>query len=100
MEGTGPYKSISKSYLAVAHPPEPGYFAKAIDGLLEGTTNIHVEGDIIERDFRPLVVTEALRDSVIANPWRFRDVRIAHGLFYTDEEKEQRLEELRKVGLP
>ncbi len=100
MEGTKPYKSISKSYLAVPQLPEPEHLACAIAGLQEGTTSIYVEGDVIDMDFRPLVVTEELRNMVMAYPWRFRDVRIAHGLFHTDEEKKQRLEELRKVKLP
>lgn len=59
-----------------------------------------VEEDIIDRNFRPLVVTEELRNYVLSHPLKFRDIRIAHGYFLTDEERRAKIERLRKVKLP
>jgi hypothetical protein len=81
MEGKRPYKSISKSYLAVPLLPESGYFAKVIDGLQEGTTGIYDEVDIIERNFAPLLAAAA-------------------GRVYRVEEFLQRKEEIRARTLP
>ncbi len=73
--------------------PFPEQFKKIFGHSLE---------DIIERDYRPLVVTEQTRKDVISLPLRhsIRDVRIAHGYFLTDEERRAKLDRLRKVELP
>jgi hypothetical protein len=81
MEGTKPYKSISKSYLAVPQLPEPEHLASAIAGLHEGTTSIYVEGDVIDRDLPPILAIKTNR-------------------VHTLEEQQQERERLRRIELP
>jgi len=60
-----------------------------------------VDGNVIDRDYADLKIDEDLRQEAIRFSGRFRSsIRIANGLFYTDQERKEELENLRAVMLP
>ena len=59
------------------------------------------EENALDRDFSKPKIDEEAREIAKERASRYRSsVRIANGLFYTDEEREKTREELLKVKLP
>ena len=60
-----------------------------------------VAGDVWDREYAPLQVTEETIREIKSQPARYRGgVRLAKGMVYTDQEKAKRLQVLRAVKLP
>ena len=76
---------------------------KAMDILKEFRKKVGhlVEGDVLEKEYGKIIIDEEVRETTKKFGFRLRGgVRITHGLFYTDEEKEKEKKELLKVKLP
>ena len=60
-----------------------------------------IEGDALDRPCSKLKIDEEVRVMAVECASKYRgSVRITHGLFYTDEEREERMKELLNVKLP
>lgn len=64
--------------------------------------NKDMKKQILEKEFKPLSITEETRKDVLEHPKIYlnHDVRTFMGLFYTDEEKENYIEESLNRPLP
>jgi len=60
-----------------------------------------IVGDVLDRPCSKPKIDEEVRDTTIQRGSRYRgSVRITHGLFYTDKERQEKKEELLKVKPP